>query len=685
MTGAVALPDAPLFDEPPTRRRGVVAVQIPGFLVLALGVVLGAFEGGSAPADWYPAALFLAALATLTALVAPPTRVERARAWNVALVLFGLFTLWSYLSILWAGAPADAWDGANRTLMYWLAVAVVGLRPWPAPAARAALALVGFGCAALAIGVMAVAAFGDDAARVFLQGRLSEPTGYANATGCLFLIGLWPALQLALDLRWSWPLRALAFGAACLLLEVAVLTQSRGAALALAATAIVFVALHPRRFPALLALVTLGALSASTWTTLTSVREAATAAEIGPALADARAALALACALAVLAGAIAVLVARQLFGRSGVSSRIRRRGDLALAVVAGVLAIGALAGATTTGWLGDRWEAFKTQDYEEVESGSTRFTGALGSGRYDYYRVALNEFRDEPLLGIGTDNFAIPYLAQRRTPEAPAHPHSLAIRVLSQLGIVGTLLFCGFLIAALAGFARVRRKGTASERAVAVGALCGAVVWFVHGLADWLWEFPALSLLALGLLAIAARTGTAPVSRRRLGGGWRGRLGLRVGIAVVALLATVTFALPGAAARYESAAGGAARNGDRETAMRRLDRARTLNRLDPDPVLSRAILARRRGDLATARADLAEALRREETNWFAHFEMALLDAVEGDRPAAQARLSRARELNPRQPLLASVGKALRSGRPIDPDEVEGMLYGQLASKLAPTE
>ncbi len=55
---------------------------------------------------------------------------------RVALGCLAAFTALSYLSILWAGAPGDAWEGANRTLLYLLVFALfAGWRQQPLTAA----------------------------------------------------------------------------------------------------------------------------------------------------------------------------------------------------------------------------------------------------------------------------------------------------------------------------------------------------------------------------------------------------------------------------------------------------------------------------------------------------------------------------------------------------------------------
>ena len=83
----------------PLRRDLLLA---PAFLVIAIGLSLGLFDGGFLETVWYPVALFVLALFVLVLVIAPPARGERSRPFDIACVLFGLFTLFSYASILWA-------------------------------------------------------------------------------------------------------------------------------------------------------------------------------------------------------------------------------------------------------------------------------------------------------------------------------------------------------------------------------------------------------------------------------------------------------------------------------------------------------------------------------------------------------------------------------------------------------
>ena len=82
------------------------------------------------------------------------------------------------------------------------------------------------------------------------------------------------------------------------------------------------------------------------------------------------------------------------------------------------------------------WHSFKGGYAADSASGS-RLVSGLGSNRYDFYRVALDEFLAHPLLGIGADNFQQQYLVHGRSEETPHYPHSVELRTLAQTGLVG--------------------------------------------------------------------------------------------------------------------------------------------------------------------------------------------------------------------------------------------------------
>lgn len=661
---------------------------IPGLLVLATAILLATSDGGYAAQSWYPVALFVLGLAAVVAAIsAPGPRPPLLLV--LALAAFAAYTAWAFLSMLWADVPAAAWDGANRDLLYLLALGIVATRPWTRLSSTVALGLLSGGLAVVAIVVLAATGSSNPGGS-FLEGRLADPIGYANANAALWLLGFWPALHLAASPQLRWWLRGPALGAASLLVQMALLSQSRGAVFGFAVSAVVYLILTPRRWPGLLALLAVLAGVALSFDTLTGVRNAGSLEALRSAMGDARTAIAIGCLVLAAVGALAALAGRRT-PESLRTPRARRYGNLALLALALAGVIAGLAVIWPVGsWLDDRWHDFKVSGYSQVDDGSTRFTGSLGSNRYDFWRVALDQFEAHPVTGIGADNFAVPYLEERRSPEAPQYPHSLAMGVLSQLGLVGTALLLAFLGLTAAAVLRVRAAARPGEAGLVAAAFAGFSAWFAHGLADWLWEFPALGMGALALLGLAARLALAPedepVEQPALEEWPRSRPPalIRVGAALVAVGAAISFALPGAAARVTRAASDV-QSSDTPAALERFDKAAGLNPLRAEALISKAILARRVGRPADAAAALTEAVEREPNSWFAWFETALLATAQHNRRAAEDALRRAKLLNPRQPVIRDVEVAVRAGRPVDPDAAEAALSGQLRRKLQPTQ
>ena len=155
----------------------------------------------------------------------------------------------SFLSILWAGVAGDAWEGANRTLLYLLVFALFAL--WPQRARSAALLLGAWTLAMIGLAVFVVLhvdARSADRRSLFGEGRLAYPGGYQNAAAAHWLMVAWPALLLARSERLPWWLRGLlCAGGAVLLADLALLSQSRGSLYATPVMLVLVFALIPAR------------------------------------------------------------------------------------------------------------------------------------------------------------------------------------------------------------------------------------------------------------------------------------------------------------------------------------------------------------------------------------------------------------------------------------------------------
>jgi hypothetical protein len=652
------------------RRLGARPELILGMLAVGVFVVWDAAQGGFPPTIAYPGAVFLLGLLTVTAITYRAELTNLPTPSVVALALLAAFTLWSFVSIAWADVRADAWDGANRTLLYLTVYVLFTLPRWRATTAAIVLGAYSLGVALIGVGVLIDATGTSDPAALFNDGsRLVEPIGYTNGTAALFAAAVWPAIFLASRSETPWPLRGVFLAAAGLLVQLAIVPQSRGAFIAAPIALALYLALVPNRVRSALVLLPVAAATALAAPDVLDVFTVAeNGGDLGAALDRAGGAMAIS-ALALLAiGACLGLADR----RIPISSTTERTTGLGLGVagavagvVGAVLLLGVIGNPVT--WAEERWDDFKG-GYDPQGFGSSRFSGNLGSGRYDYWRVALDEeFSGSPVAGAGAENFAVVYLRERETLEEPLYAHSLPIGVLAGLGIIGGVLFVGFVGFAVAGGMRTRLAATDPfARAVSAAALVAFAYWLVHASGDWLWAIPGLTAPALAWLAIAGRLrgdgkagGSPPAPRSR------SLPGLLVsGAALVAVVfAAISYMLPWAAARDVETAESTWRS-DPDAAFERLDRARALNFLSSEPDVVEAAIAGELGEIGRVRAALEDAIEREPTNWYALLELGTLYADEGDRAAGLVRLREAAELNPHDGQIRLALRRAREGRPL---------------------
>jgi len=636
------------------------ARALPGFLVLVVILSWAGGNGGFTLTDWYEGALFLLALLVVT-LVADREALS-VPTWSTAVALAALVGLacWSLASILWAGAKDDAWDGGNRVVTYVIVFVLIALIP--ATPKRAAVLLGSF-----AAGVAVLTAwpfFSGSPETVFINGRLAEPIGYPSATAALCLMAIWPAAALASAREVPPYVRAPLLGVAAVLLQFAVLAESRGSVLALVVATVAYIAFVPSRPRALLVSVVLAAVAVASWGSLTAVFAGLHAGRVSE-LGEARAVI----AVTFLATTVVGVLIAELDRRFGASSAARWTGRLLqLFAVTFVLLAGGLW-IVNAGNPVDRvesaWTDFKSGYPQSF--GASRLTGELGTTRYDFWVVALHLFRSEPVTGVGADNFSLEYLKERNTGEEPTYPHSIEIEILSQTGIVGAALFVAALIAAAIAYIRRRRELDGFGQLVAASAMAGFVYWLLHASVDWFWELPGLGGAAFMFLGLAIGiSGRDEISRDRESRvlPWARPLGLLACIAVA-----LSFVFPWLSARAIDDALAGWRT-DPKAAQVRLAQARELNPLSDRADEIAGAIASRTGDVATMRRSFERAVERNPQNWYSRFELGIAYALSGDDDAALTELTIAEELNPRERLIHDVRAQVLLGLPVSPASID---------------
>ncbi len=643
-------------------------------LPLAMGAV-GALlvsataDGGYYPTIWYATALFTVGLLAV-GLVVLSQRIDAPRAALLAIALLAGFAAWSYLSIGWAENKAVAWDGANRAAFYAVLLALLSLWRFDARGGRIVLAMVGLGLAAVGLLELLDADAAADPARFFIDARFSEPAGYINANVALWALGLFPCLMLAASREAHPLLRGLALGGGTLLASLALLGQSRGWILALPLALIVYLIASPRRVRALGPVVLIGIATFALAGPILDVHdgEGTLAAKLSVATGDI-----LTVSLVLLLIGIGIGFADRAANprpqtvdlvRTGVGTLVAA--VVAIAVVLVVVAVGNPATKAS-----DAWNDFKSGE-DQAEQGSSRFTTG-GTNRYDFWVVAWDLFERDPLTGIGSENFQEDYLRLGKSGEEPRFPHSIELGVLSQTGLIGFLLFFAALgAAAVSAFRGLR--ATPAAAAAAAAAAASFVYWLLHASVDWFWEFPALTGPAVALLGLAGALGT----QRREVNPQRKLVPL---VAVVGLgVLAISLTAPWLSARESDRAAKEWQSGI-GNAYSRLDRARALNPLSPQPDLMAGTIALRVEDQAEAQSRFEAALERQPRVAYALLELGVIAAEQGRRQVATRLLSAALRESPRDDVARDILTDVRKGQPVSSAEVNKRILEGARSRV----
>ena len=668
----------------PQRLRSEGVVLVPALLAVGLFVYWGEHGGGYEPTTWEPSALLVLGLLVATVAGLGLERVRgMARPLKLALGLLAAYVAFSYLSIAWAQAQGDALDGSNRALLYLLLFALFALLPWRDWTALVTLSAFALGIGTVAVVTLARLGSASQIPLLFNGARLEAPVGYINGSAALLLAAAVLAIALAARRELPVLLRGLLLALAAAALQLSVLCESRGWLFALPIVLVLALVVTPGRSRLRLALWALPPIAGAALA-LPALLDVFEQADKAPTFAATTRALvrtsahAANVALLLCAGVLAVgLAIAALDRRTTVSPRVARGANRAGAAVAIAAALAAIAaGLVLTHGRPDRkiadyWN--RSQSYQATTPGASRFA-AVGSNRPDFWRVALTAFADHPLGGLGQDNWSAYYLRERRSDEQPRWTHSLELRLLAHTGIVGFLLFAGFLAAALTAALGGRRRAGPAASAVAAIALLPLVVWLVHGSVDWFWEIPALSGPALAFLAlggasmrqVSAAAAPAPARPRRR------QAALAVALGAIALLAAAAIALP-YLAELEVGAASSGWPSDPAGAFARLDRAARLNPLSSRPRLVGGVIALELGRARVAQGQFAQALARDDGDWFASFGQGLAASALGERARARAAYERARSLDPAEPLVAEALARVDGREPLTAREAFGTL------------
>lgn len=569
------------------------------------------------------------------------------------------------LSMLWADSPERAFAEFNRVALYlgiFVLVVVASTR------SQVAAWVDGIAIGIAAVAVLALASrlfpgvFPEGDLPRFLptaQTRLSYPLNYWNGLAIFSALGFPLLLRSAVSATTLWR-RALAVAPLPVIAAVMYLASSRGGFAAAIFGSVVFVGLAARRWAAA------GALAAGVLGSVAAIAVLVPRTELvnGPLSSDAaasqgRAAAALLLAACVLcAGGYAVAVRYV--------SRVRAPGPFVGRLATASVLVAALIGVAASNPV-ERFDTFRQPPQGlagEDDFVKAHLLSGNGSGRWQFWSSALDQFQENPLRGIGAGSYEA-WWAQNGTISAFVRDaHSLYLETLGELGLLGLLLLLGaFAMGGVALAERIFR--TRAEDRVTLAAVAGGFGAYalVAGI-DWMWELTAVSAVGIALLALLTGPATAVVHRPRLRAAElsspppssrsRQRLVLGLGLLVAGWLFVCAAAIPLFAQLKIRDSQVSVGRGDAGAALSDAHAARKLQPWAASPYLQLALVQEQTGELEDARSSIGQAIDRDPKDWRLWLVAARIETKAEDIVAARRSLARAAELNPRSPLFTSI-------------------------------
>jgi hypothetical protein len=551
------------------------------------------------------------------------------------------FALWTLASVAWAPNATRTVEEFNRVSLYFgVFVLVVALGSAVPPARWSD---------GLAAGIAAVGVFSlvtrlvpelvnTGAPLRLLPGghnRLAYPIGYWNALGVLLAVGIPLLLRAALEAR---SMIARGFAAAVLpgFAGAIYLTSSRAGSIAAVAGVVIFVLLCDRRLAAAVLLLLAGAGGAL----VVSEIRGKLALVSGPLNSSAAASQGHAALPFVGLACLVVGVVWSLGSRRVIELRLASV-ERAVAAGAALLVVGIVLAAHPV----RRFDEFKVTG--SVSSSSPNLATAhllstSGSGRWQLWTVAADEFRAHPLVGGGAGSFQSWWLKERPFGLYVVNAHSLFMEVLGELGVVGLILLVGFMGGALAiGCARLRRAPP-DRRSFAAALVSGLCAYVLGAAVDWMWQVTALTVVAIVLAAVIAGARPAvAVTRRR-------ELQISVGalVALVGIAAILVQALPLISSLELQSSQLAGQKGQFVEAARRAESAHSAAPWSADPYLQLALIQEHVDALGAARKSVSQATSRAPKDWQIWAIRARIETEAGAIGAARRSLHIAATLNP---------------------------------------
>jgi O-antigen ligase len=588
----------------------------------------------------------------------------------VGVALLGAFAIWCGITLLWSVAPDRTWAYLNRSVAYTLVVVLAIAAASSAPRVIERLAW-GWLAVALATALYALAGkvmpgveiLGVSFNHTAVASRLRAPLEYWNALALVMVLAVPIALRLASDDTRRERTRMFGITALFVLLLVLGMTYSRGGLVAFAVAVAVVTLLGREK---LRGLAILGVVIVATIPVLGLAFSRPALKAINVPLSE-RTPDGIVLGLVLAGSIIGLLIAA--WGLLKLEERTRWSDEntqlvwRGLAATGAVLAVFALGGIATAdggprGFADRAWHEFSKTSKDDV-SNPARIISSNSGNRWVWWEEAAGAWWAKPLGGWGAGSFPVTHKLYRQVELGAAQPHNVPLQFLAETGLVGALLaMSGVGLLLWAALGRVRSMAPGREREIAVALFAGAAAWLAHGLVDWDWDIPGITVPALIFLGVLGGV-RPPAGPGALKPEWSlAARALALGMAVVVLgLTIVSAGLPLVADSKASSALAVTNDAGEDELQNAAAQADLASRLDPTAVrslLAAAAIEQGRGRLLNAKRYLLEAVERQPYSSAAWERLLRLTLQTADRPGAQAAASRLLTLDP----LGSGSRAL---------------------------
>jgi O-Antigen ligase len=612
---------------------------------VAAGVVALAHDNGSFGVIQRNSAAILVWWAIALVLGLGLWRISRpSRPALIAGAALGALTLLTFVSAAWAPSVETVLREGGRNALY--------LGVFTLVAAGANRRDPGRWCDGIALGIVSVFLLGlggrlfpgtggpNDSVALLGRAslRLSYPLGYWNALGILGALSVPLLTRLSIASR-SATGRALALAPVPAVIAGVYLTSSRTAIVALAVGSVSFFCLSAPRWPVIwrTAVWTIGSAAAIIVLLLHPVVSDGPLGTNRAAEAGLRVALLLGAICALTAGAAAGF--ERVRVPASLSSRTADRRFLALAAA---LALVAVIAANPV----ERFETFKEPpaiDASDPNYIQGHLTSTSGNARWEYWAVAVDEFRANPFSGGGAGSFGSWWEERRPVYVISRDAHSLYVETLGELGVPGLLCLVVLVACGAIGGTRRALASSGRGRTTAAAATSSSLAFAVAAGLDWAWEVPALGAVGVALLALATtEPGPMPVGSAAPRSTGLVRACAVAVFAAVAIAAAIPILSENELRRSRSAAA----RGDRVSALDAADMARRIEPWNASAYVQLALLHEEAGEYERARRAIEQALARDGRDWTLWVVAMRIQNELGDASAARTSLERARRLNP---------------------------------------